>query len=234
MKKLFASLLLITFMVSMLSACSIPGKTPTEGLWYCNELGISIDFSLLAEENTPECAKLYIGEGAAVDTLCYFDYGTGISLMSLDQTTDYFNGSFEYKNGKFTVTSHADKKQHIFTRMSDSGTLFWVPEESQFVDYTINGDQVTFRYAICFINDSTDNYSIKLSAKFHAEDLSGWTDQCDFLDARDASGEWNDREVPGNHKVVHIYSFSVPYSGGAVNTDISFPEEIILTTGIAE
>lgn len=234
MKKLFASLLLITFMVSMLSACSIPGETPAEGLWYCNELGISIDFSLLAEENTPECAKLYIGEGAAVDILCYFDYGTGISLMSLDQETDYFNGSFEYKNGNFTVTSHVDKKQYVFARMSDSGTLFWVPEESQFVDYTIDGDLITFRYAICFINDSTDNHSIKLSAKFHAEDLSGWTGQHDFLSGCDENGEWVSHVIPNGEKVVHTYCFTVPYSGGTVNTDIQFPEKIILSTSNVE
>ena len=51
MKKIVASLLLLTFMVSILCGCSIPGRKPTEGLWYCADLGISIDFSLLAQEN---------------------------------------------------------------------------------------------------------------------------------------------------------------------------------------
>ena len=57
MKKIVASLLLLTFMVSILCGCSIPGRKPTEGLWYCADWGISIDFSLLAQENIPNCAK---------------------------------------------------------------------------------------------------------------------------------------------------------------------------------
>lgn len=235
MKKIVASLLLLTFMVSILCGCSIPGRKPTEGLWYCADLGISIDFSLLTQELIPNCAKLYSGEGADVDILCYIDYGTGISFKFPDPEADYFFvGNFTYRNGIFTVTSNEDNKQYTFVRVSDSSTLFWVEEESHFVDYTVNEDQVTFRYAICFINDSKDDVSIKLSAKFHTKDLQGWSSQQDFIAACDENGEWTYRNVPGGHKVVHIYSFSVPYNSGTVNSDISFPDEIILTTANAE
>lgn len=217
-------------MVSMLCGCSIPGRKPTEGLWYCADLEISIDFSLLAQKNIPNCAKLYSGEGSAVDILCYFDYGTGISLKSPDVEADYFFvGNFTYKNGTFVVTSNEDNKQYTFVRISESSTLFWVEEESHFVDYTANGDQVTFRYAICFINDSKDDVSIKLFAKFHTKDLQGWSSQQDFIEACNESGDWDYREIRSGEKAVFTYYFTVPYTGGAVNTDIEFPEEILLS-----
>ena len=107
-------------------------------------------------------------------------------------------------------------------------TLHWLPEESYFVDYEILGDKVRFRYAICFVNNSGDDCNIQISAKFHREDLVGWTNQYGFLDACDENGDWNYRKILDGEKAVFTYCFTVPYTGGAVNTDMEFPEEIIL------
>lgn len=113
-------------------------------------------------------------------------------------------------------------------------TLHWLPAESYFVDYEITDNTVKFRYAICFVNNSGSDCSVTLSAKFHTKDLKGWTENNDFLDGCDENGEWVSHVIPNGEKVVHTYCFTVPYSGGTVNTDIQFPEEILLSTSFVE
>ena len=113
-------------------------------------------------------------------------------------------------------------------------TLHWLPEESYFVDYEIIGNDVLFRYAICFVNNSGDDCSISISAKFYRKDLAGWTNNSGFIKACNESGDWDYREIRNGEKTVFTYCFTVPYTGGAVNTDIEFPEEILLSMELGE
>lgn len=112
--------------------------------------------------------------------------------------------------------------------------LHWLPEESYFVDYEIIDNTVKFRYAICFVNNSGSDCSVTLSAKFHAKDLKGWTENNDFLEGCDENGEWVSSVIQNGEKAVRTYCFTVPYTGGTVNTDIQFPEEIMLSTSNVE
>jgi hypothetical protein len=108
-------------------------------------------------------------------------------------------------------------------------TLHWLPEESYFVDYKIIGNDVRFRYAICFVNNSGDDCSIQISAKFYRKNLRGWTNRFDFLEACDENGDWEYRKIRNGEKAVFTYCFTVPYTGGTVTTDMEFPEEIMLS-----
>lgn len=119
MKKQYCYCILILVMIASLCACSVsfPGKTPTEGVWYCEELRIEIDFSVHYEQNIPNCAKLYHEDGSYTNILCHFDYGRGIFLMSEDQQIRYFSGSFRYRDDRFLVTSYSDEKVYTFLRI---------------------------------------------------------------------------------------------------------------------
>ena len=113
-------------------------------------------------------------------------------------------------------------------------TLHWLPEESYFVDYEILGDKVRFRYAICFVNNSGDDCNINISAKFHRKDLSGWTSSFDFLEACNENGEWEYQKISHGEKAVFTYCFTVPYTGGEVNTQMAFPADILLVMRLDE
>lgn len=111
MKKIYWLLLLIILV--NLCACSIPKSKPNEGIYYCDELKISIDFSVM--ENSSVCAKLYSDDGTYVECECLIDNGSGIFILSLDHETFYLKGNFEYKNDIVVVTTF-DAKVFSFTR----------------------------------------------------------------------------------------------------------------------
>ena len=116
--------------------------------------------------------------------------------------------------------------------VDQSNTLHWLPAESYFVDYEIVGDDVQFRYAICFVNNSGCDLKIKASVKFHASSLAGWAAEKDFLSCCNENGEWDYQEIKNGEKKVIVYSFTTQYLGGPVNTDLPFPEEILLSQQI--
>lgn len=100
-----------------LSACSIPQPTPEEGIWYCEELMIEIDFSYLNENLSPDCAKRYNADGTYQDVLCHIDYGSSITICSENQEEDFLIGRFSYKNDIFLVTTIEDKTTYVFERI---------------------------------------------------------------------------------------------------------------------
>lgn len=101
MKKVFLAVLI--YAVLCLNACSIRGDLPEKGVWHCDELKMSIDFSALSKN--PDCVRLYSGDGTYIVLRCYIDYGTGISICSPEQDKDYLVGNLEYENGIFEVTA---------------------------------------------------------------------------------------------------------------------------------
>lgn len=98
-----------------LFACSIPSPRPQEGIWYCEELMIEIDFNCAAD--TDKCAKIYDSDGNSQDILCRFDYGSLISICSEDQQTDILIGNFRYKNDLFSVTTIDKSHTYVFERI---------------------------------------------------------------------------------------------------------------------
>lgn len=100
-----------------LSACSFPSPKPEEGIWYCKELMIEIDFSITEPEN---CAKIYDQDGNCHNILCYFDYGSLIDVHYEDNPENpILVGNFSYKNGLFTITTTDKARTYVFERIDD-------------------------------------------------------------------------------------------------------------------
>jgi hypothetical protein len=121
-------LLLIVFAVLGMSACSVRPAIPQDGVFYCNELGISIDFSIMKSD--PKCGKVYAPDGTYTTCRCMIDYGSGIWICSPDQETDYLFGKFLYINDLFYVISDEDGTRYVFERR-DKGTVCVNPNEKQ-------------------------------------------------------------------------------------------------------
>lgn len=97
-----------------LSACSFPQPKPQEGIWYCEELMIEIDFN--NAKNTQHCAKIFNPDGTYRDISCLFDYGSLIWLCSEDRHEDYLRGNFRYKNDLFYVTTMDRTHTYVFVQ----------------------------------------------------------------------------------------------------------------------
>ena len=113
-------LLVVLLVVSLcVASCSLSAGTPQKGEWYCEELSLSINFSIYQSQNTPDCATLYEEDGTQTDIRCYFDYGTGITITSQDQEITYLVGQFKYSGNELTVTSNTDGTVYVFTEISE-------------------------------------------------------------------------------------------------------------------
>lgn len=107
-------------------------------------------------------------------------------------------------------------------------SVYWLPEESGFVDYEIDGDCVRFRYRICFVNETEQDVSIKVSAAFSPKELAGWVESKDYFDGFNNRGDWTYQTVGSFCKNQLIYTFEGKYLGGEVNTNLSFPEDLMV------
>ena len=117
-KKAFP-LLVVLVIVMGSAACSILQPKPEEGIWYCEELMIEIDFGFLNAKADPNCAKKYNPDGTYQNLLCYIDYGGSIWICSEDGTEDFLLGDFRYQAGVFAVTTREDSKTYVFERTGD-------------------------------------------------------------------------------------------------------------------
>lgn len=120
----------------------------------------------------------------------------------------------------------------VSTPENDSigNTLTWFPEKSRFEGYKIDKDKIKFCYSIYFINYDIEACELSLGAKFEQSELDGWFSRKDtdneYLDGLDENGQ--DKYVvfkPKEKKRVKFW-FEGKYSGGKVNTKLSFPELI--------
>lgn len=119
-KSIRAAVLVFVLLLSMsLSACQfyIPKPKPKEGIWYCEELMIEIDFGVYHEAKTQHCAKKYNPDGTYQDVLLRIDYGSGLDICSEDGQEYYLAGIFHYKKGIFYVVTHQDKVTYTFKRI---------------------------------------------------------------------------------------------------------------------
>lgn len=122
MKKI--SLLFLSFVLTIsLLACSIPGKKPTSGIWYCKELNIAIDFGAIAQL-LPENSWQYTDDGSTIPLRCYIDYGREIGFSKLDDHGNevfFLSAYFYYRKDNFIIKVH-----HMAT---DDGVVVEVDDE---------------------------------------------------------------------------------------------------------
>lgn len=98
--------LIVVCIVMGVTACSFPAAKPSEGLWYCEELQIEIDFNHVMENQWS--AKKYDSSGKYKTVRCLFDYGTLIRIDAANEPEAecYLEGNFLYKNDIFSVTTN--------------------------------------------------------------------------------------------------------------------------------
>ena len=110
----------------------------------------------------------------------------------------------------------------------DDYALRWIEEESKFVDCEITEDNfVILRYSICFVNESEEDLSVSVSARFNKKEIEGWI-KYDFLEGLDERGELLYAVVKRGERVNVTYTFKAPYLGGKINESLSFPEDVII------
>jgi len=120
------------------------------------------------------------------------------------------------------------------SRTNVNETLHWIPEESTFVDYVIDGDRIRFRYSVCFKNGTKDDQCISLSATFRRDELSEWVKYEPLFEGCDESGERLETVIRSGEKKKVLYVFEGEYLGGPVNTRLSFPEYLTLVNRIPD
>lgn len=131
MKRLSLLVLSLILVVTLLG-CSIPGKKPASGIWYCEELQIAIDFDANNQAN-PNNAWLYADDGSIIPLRCYFDYGSGLNFVKPDfKGTEafYLAATFHYNKDKFVIKVHH--------KATDDGTTIEVDDEKYIFVLTEN------------------------------------------------------------------------------------------------
>lgn len=111
---------------------------------------------------------------------------------------------------------------------NQKSSFYWIPEESGFLNYEIIGKKIIFSYSICFVNDSNEEQTVSLSAKFKPKELKGWVKETGFFIGNDEKGNLLNEKIPARSKEKLTFFFEGEYLGGKVNTNLSFPDEIIL------
>ena len=115
-RRLFVFVLILSLFWGM-SACSMPFSKPEEGIWYCEELMIEIDFTNLNTHNSPNCGKKYNPDGTYENVLVYFSHWRGIYVKSENQQEYYLNADYLYLKDAFYVTTNEEKITYVFKRV---------------------------------------------------------------------------------------------------------------------
>lgn len=104
--------------------------------------------------------------------------------------------------------------------------LNWIPEESYFVDYSIEGDRVKFRYLFTYENTTDVDMIIKYPrVTFMRKGLRGWLEYQNGYSGTNEDGTTKIYSSAGE-KVSFVLTFEGEYLGGDVNTKI-VPSSII-------
>lgn len=111
MKRIY-SIVLICVVAVLIVSCSRLEKIPEEGIWYCDELKISIDFSKI--DKPTECAKLYNEDGTHQMLECKIDFVSVMDFFLGDSI--YLSGGIKFKDDKFILTTD---KSYVFLKQTE-------------------------------------------------------------------------------------------------------------------
>lgn len=130
MKKILAfSLLAVT--VFLCVGCTFTPKTPTHGIWYCEELGISIEFyidPLYSSEFPRISARLSDNEGGYQKLESHWQ-GNWMEFYIRDvdgEVHSIYSGYYKYKNEQFTMDtiSRGDPADNYKTQIKPDGETY--------------------------------------------------------------------------------------------------------------
>lgn len=122
---------------------------------------------------------------------------------------------------------------------SDSGIdsrngLRWIKDESYFVDYTIDGEKIIFKYALTFENSAEEDILIRYpTVYFYRFQLWGWMEHQNGYKGKceDGSSEFI---VPAGESRCVICVFEGKYLGGTVKTDLGYPKTVMFIQDIVK
>ncbi len=102
----------------LLTGCSIPVPRPQSGVFYCEALGISIDFSVHAEVGAG-CAVQHDPEGNCRPLLFFTDYGWGVCFYDEQTEESFYNGYGKWQKSKdiFVIDEYYTDNSYIFRLM---------------------------------------------------------------------------------------------------------------------
>ena len=116
------------------------------------------------------------------------------------------------------------------TQQKEATDFYWIPEESYFVDYKIKNNKVIFSYSICFVNNSEEDVTVAVSANFKKNEIKDWIKYKNFFMGYDENGIMKSELIKSKEKENVIFFFEGEYISDKINTNLSFPNELILTT----
>lgn len=113
-RKLRALPLLFLALTIGLFACAIVRPYPENGRWYCEELGMVLDFS-----SSPHMAEL-VSDGEVVRTPFHIDYGSTIFVDDPGGDEDILRGDYRLRDDVFTVNT-LEGETYTFVYMQPVG-----------------------------------------------------------------------------------------------------------------
>ena len=112
----------------------------------------------------------------------------------------------------------------------DAGTgIALIREESFFCDYMIQGDKIFFTYAVVLENYTTSNFYIEyyINASFSRSETKGWLGYQRYYEGHFTTAE-NSIYLKSGEKKTVVLQFEGDYLGGAVNTNMKPPTELMM------
>ena len=112
--------------------------------------------------------------------------------------------------------------------------LRWIKDESYFVDYTIDGEKIIFKYALTFENSAERDILVSYpSVSFYMIQTIRWIEYERFYDGRleDGSEEFI---IHAGERLCLIFSFEGKYVGGEVNENLGPPKTVMFMQDIVD
>lgn len=116
--------------------------------------------------------------------------------------------------------------------LNDEGKsdFYWIEEESYFVDYVIENNKIVFSYSINFVNNSDSDVSVSVSTKFRKSEICKWIKYQDYFIGYDEYGNMKYETIKAGEQKNIIFYFEGDFISDNINTKLSFPNELIITT----
>lgn len=218
-------LLLLLFLALSASACFWfqSADLPEEGVWYCEELNLTIS----REEGVPSLC-IYDGKQTEIELLIEHDDSTFFLRTVSSPYKTVFSGTCKrVENDKMTVADNGNVYEFVRST-SDAHRVYIKWSNSWFNDFAVEGDQVTLYCRLDVVNASDHPCEISLYGDF-ADDVAGGLLKESRLPAHDVEDTTmtSFRLEPGENKFQVV--FLGDFAGTAEKRDRLLPAiEIVL------
>ena len=120
--KTFKCIISALLMCLLLSACIyIPKKIPNSGIYYCDELKISLDFHAVHAPDIFEVARLYKNDKTYENMVLHIGYDNKLYIADESDEVNLVRGPFKWKDNEITVENELDSKTYVFKKVDSLG-----------------------------------------------------------------------------------------------------------------